>query len=169
MPYSFGAGGGAIIPISGAPSSGTNQVDTLTIGGTPTGGTFRLAIGGIRTAAITWVNVNATLLASINTALDAVAGASQIVATAGTVTAGIGTILLTYSGSSYARASYSAIAVSDNSLTGTSPTLAVATTTAGVEATLRGCPRGTLCVDTATGTVYRNTSGTPNIPAFVSP
>src|SRR5262245_40287690 len=128
MPYySYGPGGGPAIPFTGAVVAGTNQVDTLTIGGTPTGGTFKLAVNGIATAAITWSNVNATLLTAINAALDAILGAGQIVATAGTLTAGIGTILLTYSGANVGRKSWPAATVANNSLTGTSPTLAVAT------------------------------------------
>src|SRR6476659_5082238 len=84
---------------SGAPVAGTNEVQTLTIGGAPTGGTFQLAYDGAIKAAITWSATHATLLANINTALDALGngGASWIVATAGTLTAGIGTILLTFS------------------------------------------------------------------------
>lgn len=167
MPYySYGPGGGPIIPISGAPSAGTNQIDTLTIGGTPTGGTFRLSHNGRRTAAITWSAVNATLLANIQAALDTLLGTNAVVATAGTVVAGIGTVLLTYSGADYGRKSHAAIAVADNSLTGTDPTLAVATTTAGVDATLRGAPRGTVAIDITSGTQYRQTAATPNAPTW---
>src|SRR5256885_2076359 len=89
---------GAAILNAGAPSAGTNEVQTLTIGGTPTGGTFKLNFDGAVTAAITWSATNATLLANINAALDALgtSGTGGIVATAGTLTAGIGTILLTF-------------------------------------------------------------------------
>src|SRR5687768_16502058 len=37
---------------AGAPAAGTNEVQTITITGTPTGGTFKLAFRGKRTAAI---------------------------------------------------------------------------------------------------------------------
>jgi hypothetical protein len=36
---------------AGAPSAGTSEIQTLTIGGTPTGGTFTLAFDGFQTAA----------------------------------------------------------------------------------------------------------------------
>ena len=50
----------------GAPAAGTNEVQTLTIGGTPTSGDFRLGVRGYSTADIAWSATNATLLANIN-------------------------------------------------------------------------------------------------------
>src|SRR5512139_4020356 len=85
---------------AGAPNQGTNEVQTLTIGGTPTGGTFKLAFDGHTSGPITWSATNATLLANIQAALDAMAnvGTNGIVAAAGTLTNGIGTITLTFGG-----------------------------------------------------------------------
>lgn len=145
---------------AGAPSAGTNEVQTLTIGGTPTAGTLKLLLDGIPTAAITWSATNATLLANINAALDAVFGASSIVATAGTLTAGIGTILLTFSGGSYAKRAVNTMAYV-NSLTGTSPTLAIAETTPGVDATARGAAIGARLVDVSNGILYISTATNP--------
>ena len=164
--YSWGGGGGAIVPISGAPVVGTDTVQTLTIGGTPTGGTFTLTVAGRSTVPITWSNVNATLLAAINAAITTILGASQVVATAGTLAAGIGTILLTHSGTNVAKSTNALVGVGSNAMTGTAPTLAIATTTPGVDATLRGAPRGTVAIDTATGTQYRQTSANPNAPTW---
>src|SRR6185436_2823579 len=131
MPIIEGATGAPILN-AGAPTAGTNEVQTLTIGGTPTAGTFKLTFDGWTTAAITWSATNATLLAAINAALDALpnVGASGIVATAGTLTAGIGTILLTFSGGSLPKRAVSLMTATNN-LTGTSPTLAIAETTPG--------------------------------------
>src|SRR5690242_16158060 len=83
---------------AGVPGNGTNEVQTLTIGGTPTSGTFKLAFDGFITAAITWSSNNTTLLANIQAALDALPnlGTNGCVASAGTVSSGIGTILLTF-------------------------------------------------------------------------
>lgn len=150
----------------GAPSNGTNEVQTLTIGGTPTGGTFKLKYDGATTAAITWSATNATLLANINTALAALnnVGASGWTATAGTLTAGIGTILLT-AGGNLAKLAVNTITVADNSLTGTSPTLAVAETTPGVTATARGAPIGGELTDITNGKAYINT-GTALAPTW---
>src|SRR5436190_23792973 len=87
---------GVVASSAGAPGAGTSEVQTLTIGGTPTGGTFKIAFDGFTTAAITWSATNATLLANIQAALDALpnVGTNGLVAAAGTLTAGIGTITL---------------------------------------------------------------------------
>jgi hypothetical protein len=140
-------------PLAGAPVAGTTEVQTLTIGGTPTGGTFTLALGGLQTAPITWSATNATLLANIQAALDARFGTNQIVASLGTITAGIGTILLTFSGANYVRSAVATLTVT-NSLTGTSPTLAVAETTPGVNASPPYAPIGSVWVRTDNGTLY---------------
>jgi hypothetical protein len=146
--------------------AGTNEVQTLTIGGTPTAGTFKLTFDGWQTAAITWSAVNATLLAAINAALDLLpnGAASAIVATAGTLTAGIGTILLTFSGAPLAKRAVP-LMTAQSSLTGTSPTLAIVETTPGVDATGRGAPIGAQLVDVTNGKLYINTT-VPN-PTWV--
>jgi len=158
MPIIEGATGSPLLN-AGAPVAGTNEVQTLTIGGTPTGGTFKLTFDGWTTGAITWSATNATLLANINAALDALpnGAASAIVATAGTLTAGIGTIVLTFSGAPLAKRAVSTMTVANNSLTGTSPTLAIAETTPGVDVTGRGSVVGQLLTDTTNGKLYINT------------
>jgi hypothetical protein len=148
---------------AGAPSAGTNEVQTLTIGGTPTGGTYKLALDGVQTAAVTWSATNGTLLSNLNTALDGLSngGASAIVATAGTLTAGIGTVLLTFSGSPLSKKAVNTMTVANNSLTGSAPTLAIAETTPGVDATARGAVRGAILSDTTNGKLYITTSANP--------
>jgi hypothetical protein len=150
-----------------APTNGTSEIETLTIGGTPTGGTFKLAFEGFTTASITWSATNATLLANINTALQALPsfGGATITATAGTLTAGIGTVTLTFSGNRGKQAISNKISVAENSLTGTSPTLATSVTTPGVSATKRGSAAGTLLVETVTPKLYKNT-GTGIAPTW---
>jgi hypothetical protein len=151
---------------AGAPTAGTNEVQTLTIGGTPTGGTFKLAYDGAITGAITWSATNATLLAnSRRPSTRSRLGTSYVVATAGTLTAGIGTILLTFSGGSVAKRAVNTITVANNSLTGTTPTLAVAETTPGVDASGLGAAVGAKLVDTVNGIVYANT-GTATTPTW---
>lgn len=142
----------------GTITAGTSEVQTLTIGGTPTGGSFKLKFENQITSAISWNSNNTTLLASINTALDALTslGTSGCVATAGTLTAGIGTVVLTF-GAARAKQAVETISVFANNLTGTSPTLAVAETTPGVNATGLYDQFGQIGYDTA-GIVYINTS-----------
>ena len=155
------------LAVAGAPVNGTDEVQTLTIGGTPTSGTFKLAFEGFVTAAITWSATDNTLISNINTALRALAslGASEITATAGTVSSGIGTVLLTFGGNR-GKQSVGLITVDTNSLSGTNPTLAIAETTAGVDATYRGAPKGQLLLDTTNGVYYVN-AGTATAPSWV--
>jgi len=165
MPIIEGATG-AILLNAGAPTAGTNEVQTLTIGGTPTGGTFKLTYDGFQTPAITWTATDATLVSRINTALDALGNgaASAIVATAGTVSSGIGTILLTFSGDPLAKRAVN-LMTAQSSLTGTAPTLAIAETTPGVDVSYRGSIKGQLLTDTTNGIVYVNT-GTAAVPVW---
>lgn len=160
--------GAKILQNAGVPAAGTSEVQTLTIGGTPTGGTFVLKYNEQRTAAITWSATNATLLANINAAiraLDFFGNSTAITAAADSLTAGIGTISLTAGGNVGKRALGTAFTVADNSLTGTAPTLAVAITTAGVNATQRGAGIGSILSDTTNGIAYINT-GTALAPTW---
>lgn len=151
---------------AGAPTAGTDEIQTITIGGTPTGGTFKLRFKGQDTAPITWSATNATLVANIDAALEALAGvgASGVTTAVGTMTAGIGTITVTFTGALGKRA-VATMSVSDNSLTGTSPTVAVAETTPGVTASGRGAPKGAHLTDTTNGKEYINT-GTTTAPTW---
>lgn len=146
---------------------GTDEVQTLTIAaGPPTGGTFQLEFDGETTAPITWSAVNNTLLANIDAALEALSniGAGDITCAAGTLTAGIGTLTITFSGS-LTHTDVALITVADNSLVGTTPTVAVAETTPGVTATARGASKGAILHDTTNGILYINT-GTALAPTW---
>lgn len=157
---------GGVLPIAGPPSAGMDEVQTLTIGGTPTGGTFTLVFEGYETAAIAWSATNATLLANIDAALEALpnVGTGGVAAAAGTLTAGIGTVTLTFGGNR-TRQAVATITVGANDLTGTAPTLAVAETTPGVDASFRGVGKGVVVTDTTNALVYTNT-GTALAPTW---
>lgn len=152
--------------VAGAPVAGTDEVQTITIGGTPTGGTFKLRFRGQDTAPITWSATNATLLANIDAALEALTsiGTGGVTTAAASLTAGIGTITVTFTGANGKRVQ-PVMVVADNSLTGTAPTVAVAETTPGVNATHRGAPKGSQVVDTTNGIAYINT-GTADAPTW---
>src|SRR5581483_7837389 len=67
-------------------AAAANEVQTITLGGTPTGGTFTLLYpsgnGGYDVAGpITWNATGATLAANIQAALDALFGTGQVVVT----------------------------------------------------------------------------------------
>jgi hypothetical protein len=161
-----GSGLDAPLLNAGAPGAGTSEVQTITIGGTPTGGTFKLAFDGYTTAAITWSSTNNTLRDNVDAALEALpnVGTSNVTTAVGTMTNGIGTLTVTFAGA-LAVLVVPTITVADNSLTGTSPTVAVAETTPGVTATGRGCAVGAKLIDTTNGIAYINT-GTVYAPTW---
>ena len=159
---------GRIRSFTGAASAGTDEVQTLTIGGTPTSGTFTITFRGWTTAPITWSSTNATLVANIDAALEAlpVIGTGGVTTAVGTMTAGIGTITLTFVGANGKMAQ--PLATADGSgLVGTAPTVAITETTPGVTATLRGVAKGELAVRSDTGVLYANT-GTTTAPTWTA-
>ena len=158
---------GTILEIAGVPSAGTSEVQTLTIGGTPTGGTFKIYFEGFTSSSITWSATNNTLLANLQAAIDALPslGTNGLIAAAGTLTAGIGTITLTAGGNRAKQALGSVLSCPTNALTGTAPTLAVEETTPGVDASFRGQSKGAIVSDTTNGIAYINT-GTALAPTW---
>ena len=162
-------GGGLGTPLTnaGAPTAGTDEVQTLTIGGTPTGGTFKLTFDGHTTGPITWSATNNTLIANVDAALEALQniGSGGVVCADSTLSSGIGALTITFSGAAMAKRAVPTITVASNSLTGTSPTVAVAETTPGVEATHRSAPKGALLVDTTNAKLYINT-GSAGAPTW---
>jgi hypothetical protein len=152
---------------SGVPGAGTDEVQTLTIGGTPTGGTFTITFGGFTTAAITWTATDATLVSNIDAALEALPniGTGGVTTAAGTVSSGIGTITLTFAGADKTAKRAQPLAVATSSLTGTNPTVVIAETTPGVTATGFGTLPGGIYHDTTNGKAYVNT-GTAAAPAW---
>lgn len=162
-----GSGLGKPILSAAAPVNGTDEIQTITFGGTPTGGTFRLTYDGFTTGDIAWSATNATLVANILAALVALPniGAAGVAVAVGTMTAGIGTITVTFSGAQVAKRSVATMTVAVNALTGTSPTIAVAETTPGVDATGAWAPKGAQLVDMTNGIAYINT-GTAAAPTW---
>lgn len=148
---------------AGAPANGTNEVQTITITGTPTGGTFKLKFEGYETAAIAY---NAAA-AAVQAALEALPNIDS-----GDVTAGGGAlpgvaVTITFGGN-LARKLVNTMTVVDSALTGgTTPAVAVAKTTPGVDATGRGAPKGAMLTREDTGVAYINT-GTALAPTWVT-
>jgi hypothetical protein len=146
-----------VYPTSGVPSAGTSEIQTITTSGTISGGTFTLSFEGFTTAAITWSSTNATLVANIDAALEALPniGTGGVTTAVGTATAGVGTFTVTFAGNLAAKAV--GLMTATSSLTGSGAAVAVTETTPGVDATFRGAPKGALAVNTATGVLYANT------------
>jgi len=119
-------------------AGGVAEVQTLTVTGTPTGGTFALNYKGSVTAAIAY-NASAAAVASALNALDSFTEDGGVVGSGGALP---GTaVVLTFN----RKASQPTITVQTNALTGgTSPAAAVAETTAGAdEETIYGIIDGT--------------------------
>lgn len=167
MPVIEGTGTYRPLQSAGVPGAGTNEVQTITIGGTPTGGTFKLSFDGFVTAAISWSATNNTLRDNVDAALEALPniGSAGVTTAVGTMTAGIGTLTVTFDGGNVQKRAVNTIAVADNSMTGTSPTVAVAETTPGVNAFGLGQGKGSLAIDTTNGKAYINT-GTAAAPTW---
>ena len=142
---------------AGAPVAGTDEVQTLTVTGTPTGGTFKLSYKGQKTAAIAH-DANA---AAIDSALEAL----STIGTGNVTVAGTGPFTVTFTGA-LAKKAVPLLVLVDNALTGgTSPSVTIAETTPGVSATHRGAPKGTTLTDTTNAKLYINT-GTSTVPTW---
>jgi hypothetical protein len=110
------------------------EVQTITVGGTCSGGTLKLGITQpdgslVWTDTIAWSATEATMTASVNAALDNVLGASEVVCATIADTASLA-MVLTFSGSSYASLAQVPVHVDAAALTGAS-TVTVAQTTVG--------------------------------------
>jgi hypothetical protein len=154
---------------TGVPGVGTDCVQTLTFGGTITenaSSVFYLFPFGIRTNPIPWSATNNALIAAIDAALEAKLGAGAVVTAVGTMTAGIGTITVTFSGADYAKRAVPVMAVT-NRLVGTTPTVAVTLTTPGVDAAFLGAPKGAIVNDINSALMYKNT-GTEAAPTWTA-
>lgn len=114
-------------------TSATNEGQTITTTGTPTGGSFKLKFRGIETAAIPFDSTAATVAAALVTA----GTASGLIVTGDVTGAGgplPGTpVVLTFH-QQYAGANVPAITVSDNvsQTGGTTPSTAATTSTSGI-------------------------------------
>jgi hypothetical protein len=110
-----------------APASIANEMQLVTIGGSGLGGTFTLTYGAETTGNITWSATNATLLANIDAALEALTaiGAGDITCAVTTMTSGIGSLEVRFAGS-LAGTDVPLMTADASGLTGTAPTVTVA-------------------------------------------
>lgn len=108
-------------------SARTAEAQTVTITGTPTGGTFTLSFDGATTAAIAYNANAAAVLAALNALPNITSG--DVAVTGGP---GPGTAWVVTFGGQYAGTNVAEMTADDSGLTGgTSPAVAVTTTTAG--------------------------------------
>lgn len=154
-----------VLPYAGTPSAGTSEVQTLAFGGTWIAAeTFKLKFEGATTAAIAWSATDATLVANIDAALEALPtiGTGNVVVADSTLTTGIGNATVTFGGTLASKVVGIISVAENNSAAGT---LVVTETTPGVNATFRGLAKGSVVPDTTNGILYQNT-GTGSAPTF---
>ena len=141
----------------GTTTTAVNEVQTLTVTGTPTGGTFRLTFKGATTTAIAH-NASA---ATVQAALEALVtiGTGGVTCTGGALP---GTaVVITFAGTSTSGRPHPAITFGSNLLTGgTAPTATIAETTKGIQAGAFKAWDGTLVAAPAAPTVSTVSGGT---------
>lgn len=154
---------GRALPFAGTPSAGTDEVQFLQRGGTPSGGTFKLGFEGFTSGTIGYDAGTAAINAAL-AALPSIGGSANILV-GGTALSEAGTTTVTFRAARGAQA-VGLLTLADNSLTGgTAPTVTITEGTAGADATYRGAPKGALIVDTTNGELYQNT-GTETDPTW---
>lgn len=160
--------GNGLIRLAGAPATGTSEVQTITISGSPTGGSVVFAWEGRQLgASLTYADLTnataATAEAAVKAYLEALPGFNGTVTAVRSGSTPNFVFTITYGGN-YDKANVSQPTLFSNGLTGgSSPTIAFATTTPGVAADKY--PTGTQVVNTSNGKVYVNT-GTLNVPTW---
>lgn len=148
---------------AGAPGGGTSSVNTIDVKTSTSGGSATLTYGGLTTPAFAFSSTNSTFLANVQLALDNTFGTNAFVATAGTLTSGIGTMLITAS-NRLAKLAIGAMTITSGFTGGAAAT--ISETTAGVTAAFWGCGKGTVVKDVTNGKVYVNTGTNLGAPTW---
>ncbi len=149
-----------IILVPTAPVAGINEVQTITTAGSVTAGTFRLLYRADRTTPLPW-NATAVQIRDALRALNEVQADGVSGATGGPLNT---TPVVVTFGGHLGVANVAQLTVQSVDLVGTG-TIGVSTTTAGVDATLRGSGKGTVVVAQDTGKMYIN-EGTAAAPVW---
>lgn len=139
---------GDIRSVAGAPVVGVSEVQSVTVNGTPTGGTFTLRFKQKVTAAIAY-DASAATVATALVALSTIGtGGVTVSGSAG------GPYTVTFALTRGKRIQ-PLIALHTNSLTGgTAPTVAIAEVTAGVDSSFPDAGIGALLFDRTNGALY---------------
>jgi len=141
-----------VLEMAAAPTNGVNAVQTLSVTGSPDGGSFTLTFGGKTTTAIAF-NAAAS---DVQTALQALSsiGAGNVICTGGPLPGA--NVTITFA-NSLAGQPQSTITHTDSLTGGTNPAASVTSATSGVWGSYRTALPGALLLDTANGFIYKNT------------
>lgn len=149
----------------GSPVNGVDEIQRVTIGGSGLGGSFKLTFDGHETADIAWSATNATLLANVENALEALPNVDAVTVADVDLASGIGNFDVTFDGDNVAKKNQPLMTSDVTNFTGTTPSVGVAEQTAGVDATHRNAAKGALLIDTENAVLYINT-GNPQSPTW---
>ena len=156
---------GAIYTVSGAPTAGTDEVQTIIGNSTVTAGTFKLSFQGFTTAAISWTATTSIMETALNNLPSIANGGTGLVGVVVTGGALPGTTMtITFSGSNVAKKDVPLLVLASNSLTG-GGSMTIAVGTPGVDATHRYAPKGALLIRTDDGSLSQNT-GSAGAPTW---
>lgn len=150
---------------SGTPVSATNEIQRITITGSPAGGTFTILVEGQTTAAIAF-NASA---AAVQSAIEATSGVDvgEVACSGGPLP---GTAVDVTFQNGLGGQNVNVMTANSAGLTGGStPTVTITTPTPGVRGTYRGAAYGTVCCDTVNGIFYEQTSHSPPTPTWSEP
>ena len=167
-------GAGTLILGNGTATGGVSAIQTLTFGGTGLGGTFTLSFNGQATGPIAYSATASTLVANIQSALNALPTIGLTNATPNALVAAgsvAGTINITFQ-NAFAATAVPTILANGTNLTGTSPTVTAITAMAAAPVFNTSLGTGTITLVTgvlqasAPMTLNNAVSGTANPVAF---
>lgn len=155
---------GGIVQVSGTPSNGTNEIQTLTISATGQAATALVSYAGSKgTLTLTATDTSTTINTKMTTllgALPTIGGTANVSLSTGTTSTPVVTVTF--------QNGLGKLDVPQISTTITSGSLTITgtTTTPGVTADGRYTATGQLCISTTNGILYQN-QGSPGVPTWV--
>ena len=139
--------------------NGVNAVQSITIGGSPTGGTFTISYGGQTSAGIAYNASAATVQAALQAMSSIGAGNCTVTGSAG------GPYTVTFTGTLGIQA-ITTITGSASGLTGGTPTIALASVTTGVAPAWNWVLPASWAINWAIGDIFSNPLGTTSITSI---
>lgn len=148
--------------LAGAPAAGSDEIQTITMTGSPTSGTFRLSFDGFVTGAINWNDGTAGVETALNALPPLASGGTSATGVAVTGGGFWTAMVVTFSGTRVLKRSHNLLVLAVNALAGgSSPSITLARSTTGVVATYRNALKGALLIDTTNAQLYQASAAGP--------
>lgn len=149
------------LTLGSAPTDGVDEVVTLAVTGTPTGGSLTVTYGGQTTSAIAY-NATSTTVQTALVALSTI-GSGNVTCTGGPLP---GTAVVLTFGGILSGTNIGSITTTDSLTGGSSPESSITVNTGGVVGSFRGAPANAVLMSTTgVGFLYYN-SGTSQRPVW---